>query len=518
MMMSLLMLQLLLGYFSLVSSACFQNMCRRSGGGATIIRGSWIDSFQKDHHCLFLHRSNSLRLYAVAGGGGSSGGSAAGAGQGFGKKNQNNKSAAAFDAGNNLQSSPPSKEMSPLEVASKEENDPLASMSDERKANLFYALLRDLQIEGTPVLGCDATAVHTMSAALWTTMAEVSENDQESKVCLVLEDIPIGALRAFVEDFTVLKTQQRLMDYLPELERLSVSLLGKGVGPALIVESAPRASPSSQLDASLEPQSLGGQEVKVGETSFDEVKCTRALQSFIDRVVVKEQACPYTKSMDIAAVGLEARGVPPGPVGYRFSDTSDACGAVGAFWNCVCELLSKPQEEISTVMLSLPGIGPGTSEQSLMRFAAVVELISRNLCLFRGDDVFGLVHFHPAYDRMAIHPIHKPAYGHLPPRSWLRPMMKMNGNEKEAQDLSDEDLALSDYQRKAPFTAINILRVNQLNAASGAKSIVDLEVAEGVKEKASGITTYSRNAIRLAKVGKEALQAGLEADIAMAQS
>jgi hypothetical protein len=94
-------------------------------------------------------------------------------------------------------------------------------------------------------------------------------------------------------------------------------------------------------------------------------------------------------------------------------------------------------------------------------------------------------------------------------------MLKMNGNAKEAQELSDEDLALSDYQRKAPFTAINILRVNQLNAASGAKSIVDLEVAEGVTEKASGITTYSRNAIRLAKVGKEALQAGLEADIAM---
>lgn len=392
-------------------------------------------------------------------------------------------------------------------------SDPLASMSDERKANLFQALLRDLQIEGTPVLGCDANAVHTMSAALWTTMAEVSENDEASKVCLVMEDIPIGAMRAFVEDFTVLKTQERLMEYLPELSRLSVSLLGKGVGPALIVEAGPRTE--QELVEKHERVAACGD----GDTQhFDEAKCTMALKSFIDRIVVHEQACPYTKSIDIAAVGLEARGVPPGPVGYRFSDASDACAVVGVFWNCVCELLAKPQEEISTVMLSLPGVGPGTSGQSLSRFAAVVELISRNLCLFRGDDVFGLVHFHPAYDRMAIHPITKPAYGHLPPRSWLRAMLKMNGNEKEAQELSDDDLALSDYQRKAPFTAINILRVNQLNAASGAKSIVDLEVAEGVTEKASGITTYSRNAIRLANVGKEALQAGLEGDIAMMQS
>ena len=168
-------------------------------------------------------------------------------------------------------------------------------------------------------------------------------------------------------------------------------------------------------------------------------------------------------------------------------------------------------------MLSLPAVGSGTDDDALFRFAAVVELISRELCLFRGDDVFGLVHFHPAYDRTAIHPIDKPAYGHLPPRNWLRPMMKMNGNTAEAETLTDEELALSDYQRKAPFTAINILRVNQLNAAAGAKSIVDLDVGDGVTEKASGITTYSRNAIRLAKVGKEELDAGLAADMALLQ-
>ena len=51
---------------------------------------------------------------------------------------------------------------------------------------------------------------------------------------------------------------------------------------------------------------------------------------------------------------------------------------MGTFWNCVCELLSKPQEEISTTMLSLPAIGDGIDvETSLQRFAIVVELIRR---------------------------------------------------------------------------------------------------------------------------------------------
>ena len=338
-------------------------------------------------------------------------------------------------------------------------------------------------------------------------MAEMSENDEESKTCLVLEDIPIQALQAFVEDFTVLKTQERLIAYLPELKRLSVSLVGKGAGPAFVIEAAKRT------EEELEEKKVrnGGGDAVV----YSEEKCTKALQSFIDRIVVGAEACPYTKSVNLAAVGLEARGVPPGPVGYRFNGTSDACAAVGVFWNSVCELLSTPQEEISTTMLSLPGIGAGVDDEALFRFNAVAELISRNLCLFRGDDVFGLVHFHPAYDRTAIHPVDKPSYGHLPPREWLRPMLKLNGNEAEAENLNEEELNLSDFQRKSPFTAINILRVNQLNAASGAKSIVDLEVGEGVTEKASGITTYSRNAIRLAGLGQEKLQAGLDADIAM---
>ena len=404
--------------------------------------------------------------------------------QGFGKKQEASKPAEV----------PP---MSPDEV--------IAEMSEERKANLFQALLRDLQIEGVPVLGCDANKVHTMSAALWTTMAEVSENDEESKVCLVLEDIPLGALQAFVEDFTVLKTQERLMVFLPELRRISVSLIGKGVGPALIIEAVARTEEELEVK----------NKRAAAEDNCDEEKSTTALKSFIDRIVVNEEACPYTKSVDLAAVGLDKKGVPPGPVGYRFNKASDACAVVGTFWDCVCELLSKDQEEISTTMLSLPSVGAGTDDDALFRFAAVVELISRELCLFRGDDVFGLVHFHPAYDRTAIHPIDKPAYGHLPPRNWLRPMMKMNGNTAEAESLTDEQLALSDYQRKAPFTAINILRVNQLNAAAGAKSIVDLDVGDGVTEKASGITTYSRNAIRLAKVGKEELDAGLAADMAL---
>lgn len=382
---------------------------------------------------------------------------------------------------------------------------PLEGMSDERKANLFQSLLRDLQIEGVPLLGCDADAVQTMNAAIWTTMAEVNDSNDENSVCMILERIPMSALQAFVDDFTTLKTQERLMQYLPELRRISVSLVGKGVGPAMLIETAARS----------EEEGSEKQFRDQIESSLDEAKELTAMKSFIDRIVIQEEACPYTKSVDLAATGLEARGVKPGPVGYRYSSCTDACMAVGIFWNYVCELINLPEEQLSTTILSLPGIGRGTTEEAHNRFAAVVELISRNLCLFRGDSMFGLVHFHPAYNRNLIHPIHKPAYGHLPPRSWMRAILKKNQNVQEAEEFTDAQLDLSDYQRRSPHTAINILRTNQLNAAAGAKSIVDLDLGNGIIEKASGITTYSRNAIRLANLGEEVLRQGVENEINM---
>ena len=81
---------------------------------------------------------------------------------------------------------------------------------------------------------------------------------------------------------------------------------------------------------------------------------------------------------------------------------------------------------------------------------------------------------------------------------------------KYSLSLSEDDLFLSNYQRRAPHTMINVLRVSQLNAAVGAKSIVDLVLDDGRTEKASGITLYSRNAIRLAEVGKDKLDQEME--------
>ena len=93
----------------------------------------------------------------------------------------------------------------------------------------------------------------------------------------------------------------------------------------------------------------------------------------------------------------------------------------------------------------------------------------------------------------------------------------MSGQEEAASTLTDEQLSLSNYQRRAPHAVINILRMSQVNAAAGPKSIVDLDLGNGRVEKASGITLYSRNAVRLAGAGEEALRVALDGDVALQQ-
>jgi hypothetical protein len=169
------------------------------------------------------------------------------------------------------------------------------------------------------------------------------------------------------------------------------------------------------------------------------------------------------------------------------------------------------------MMLMLPAIA-ATSKADHDRFAAVAEVISRSLCLYRGDSVYELLHFHPTYERNRIHHTDSPAHGHLPPQSWLRPMLRLHGHMDAAEQLSEDELALSDFQRRSPHTAVCIKRVSLLDSVTDAASgIVDLDLGNGVKVKVSGVPSYCRNVIRLAEEGKERLEAALQLEVEISE-
>ena len=356
--------------------------------------------------------------------------------------------------------------------------DPFDGWDDTRKANYFETTLRDLQIEGVPLLGCDADQVHTLQAALWTTMAELIDQDDAGKACLILEQIPIPALQAFVDDFLILRNQFDQMEYLPEINRLTASLVGKGLGPAILLEATAKKQGTPPAKFS----------------QGDEYKCSAAMKLFMNRVIIGD-------TNDPASIGLGDEGS-ANPIIYRSSFSTNVCAALATFWNCICEM--QLSSDAGTICLMMPSIAAASHD----RFAAVAQLLSRSLCLYQGDAVFSLVHFHPEYDRSKIYPLDKPAFGHLPPLGWLRPMLKANG---DTVDIDDDALMRTNYQRRSPVMAVNIVR----NSLLADPKIVVIELELGMMTQASGLEVYCPNALALADTEDRVLKEAHDAEVSI---
>ena len=330
--------------------------------------------------------------------------------------------------------------------------------SDERKAGLFQFLLRDLEIEGVPLLGCDGVAANkTLQGATWTVAGQLSENDFERKVCLVLEDIPVKDLKIFIDTFSSIKKQDRLMDSLHDLRRFSLSPVGNGIGPAMILETRNRTETEIAQYESITKET----------PEPNESKWRSAIEAFVKRSFPE---------LDNDATA------------YRFLGSSDACDILSGYWNCICELEAADSPEANTIVLSCP---PMSDEGSLARFAAISEVIN-TLNSAYPDYEYDLVYFHPSYDNDEVQSQNEPADGHIPPTSVLQNTLLRNKDDESVENLTDEQIRLQNYLRKSPLPGLIITRASNGNGSGR----IDYETV-----------------IRLANEGEEKLKAAVMEEI-----
>ncbi|CAJ1912226.1 unnamed protein product [Cylindrotheca closterium] len=351
-----------------------------------------------------------------------------------------------------------------------EKKNPVDELSEERKENLFQFLLRDMEVEGTPVLACDADQAHTFQGTVWTVMAQLSENDIESKACMVLQEMSIDSLQSFVDDFLAIKANERLMEYLPELARFNVTLLGRGVGPALVVETSNRTTAELEAVAKL-------------ESTFsdpNELTWTAAMKAFVARLG------GWSEDKDDL----------PNPHAYRLAGSWDVCDTLATFWVSVCELLAQPEDVLGSTILCLPASKVDSDDsdsvqQARARFAATTELVTESLFMARGQDLFDVSYLHPLYDRDNIHLVDN-LYGHLPLLKSVPALLKdSSAYDGNVDALTDNDLKLQNYQRRSPLPAIFVRRQSK-------------------KAKEDSTAAVFAN---LSKEGKEALQEALEKEM-----
>jgi hypothetical protein len=273
---------------------------------------------------------------------------------------------------------------------------------------------------------------------VWTTFAELSENDIENKVCLVFESTPVETLRAFVDEFTAIKNITTIVDNIPELSRISCSLVGKGVGPALIIETQNRTTEEKCV-----------YETKKRSSPIpDEIRWTAAMRAFVGRMVSGVDIVPH--STDTTAQD---------PIAYRIIGSVDVCDIMSGYWTCVCELLSLHEGQISSIVVSYPPTkAEGGSEEHHNRYAAIAELMNRMLALYGTNSSVANFHCQPFYDRDKLPATaqqhEQPSHGHLPPTSWVQ---SQNG---DGASFSELQLRLQNYQRRSPLPTVILERVS----------------------------------------------------------
>mmetsp|Transcript_7640 Transcript_7640/g.9541 ORF Transcript_7640/g.9541 Transcript_7640/m.9541 type:complete len:170 (+) Transcript_7640:528-1037(+) len=168
-----------------------------------------------------------------------------------------------------------------------------------------------------------------------------------------------------------------------------------------------------------------------------------------------------------------------------------------------------------------------------------MDLMRKNLERYSEDtdETLELVYYHPHYDssRPTSTTTNTISPGHLPPRSWMKPMMRMSCDidiVKRADTITEEELTLVDYQLKSPVPMVHIQRQAATNIAPAfpdgtppaiTKTTevktdselvhVSLDDGEVISMSRGDLEEYVKNAVTLIAVGKTELALALDIEM-----
>lgn len=230
-------------------------------------------------------------------------------------------------------------------------------------------------------------------------------------------------------------------------------------------------------------------EILAKDDELDEriVRAISHTEAWVDETLCRLRLCPYTASLQRAAIGLESEEVKEGPVIVRHSSTvcrkvHPAAALAASFWQGVSELVNEPEEDVATLLV----IAPESYDSDFELFSKVCdELIEPSVQAVGATDIVGRAWFHPLYRTASIgHSLILP--GHALPSSMVKGFV-----EKYNADCVPDEAVIAhanDAVRWTPHATINLLRRSQLSAAK------KLEAA-APNSKPNAI--YARNVLRI---------------------
>jgi len=223
----------------------------------------------------------------------------------------------------------------------------------------------------------------------------------------------------------------------------------------------------------------------------------KRMKSWVTRILVRMEICPFTKSNSKSGQGLGDVGVPVARIAYHYSSASkrQVHHLMADTWEAIFQMINagaSGKNGISSILLAAPEF------DNNFRFWAgpIFAMLEANVSAASAESLVGVVCFHPRY--VVPDGSSWPGFGHMHSVPRLRKWLSEH-DEELSIGMSDSDIAAGGaWQRRTPHSTINVLRADQL------------EVAEG--KRVSG-SLYSHNIRKLYETGFAKLDADLKNEI-----
>jgi hypothetical protein len=225
----------------------------------------------------------------------------------------------------------------------------------------------------------------------------------------------------------------------------------------------------------------------------------QATRSWVKRILVEQQICPFTKSSKYSGHGLADLNIPVARIDYVASDSQTLPELLTDTWTAMFQMLQAGSTETSSILLAAPAWNNDFASWA----GPVFAVLEASVVAARAEAELGVVCFHPQYKVSDGSVFCGFGQMHSLPRleQWVRDPTQekvQQQQDHEHAQLSSSDIAAGGaFQRRTPHATINVLRADQLQAAETKRSSADL---------------YRRNVHCLNEIGWDKLQNDLEAE------
>jgi hypothetical protein len=247
----------------------------------------------------------------------------------------------------------------------------------------------------------------------------------------------------------------------------------------------------------------------------------QSTQQWVQRLLVEQQICPFTKSRKYSGQGLADVNIPVGRIDYQASTAVTMEALMADTWTAILNMIQSGPQQVSSILLAAPNWNQDFDEWA----GPIFHVLEACVVVAQAEGQVGVVCFHPLYqvsDGSVF-----PGFGHMHSVPRLEQWVQQDEEQQQQQQgtlplaisktdsrnttttttttTTNGDLLLSltscdvaaggAWQRRTPHATINVLRADQLEAA---------------EKKRFSSKLYPRNIRRLYEIGWDKLQEDLD--------